>query len=309
MNPLRLLGRALGPPNDPDRSPPGPNPAADPPTDPHGWPAARHDPDPALDPFPPPQVSRPPVSLPHPTSTLEAHLGAAAAAGAGLLATPGPASGAPPPAPTGRAPTGWGPGGPVPGGPAPSGPAPSGPAPPGRGPIPWPSPEPAGAALADAVALAVAFAVDLLSWDEADPARRGQVLTGYLSPGPDPALLGWDGTGRQRAEFAVPGRATPGPDGRLLVDVRVRVTPYRSVRSADPDPEPEATDGIPAAAPAPTARGWRGLAARWIRLTVPVIRAGERMVIARMTEPVGADDPAATPADPDPAAPAADDAR
>ena len=42
-------------------------------------------------------------------------------------------------------------------------------------------------------------------------------------------LLGWDGIGRQRAEFALPGAVQPDGDDRVLVDVRVRVTPYRAV--------------------------------------------------------------------------------
>ena len=123
------------------------------------------------------------------------------------------------------------------------------------------------------------------------------MLAGYLGvPGPDPARLGWDGTGRQRAEFAVPGRVGVDGAGRLLVDVRVRVTPYHRVRSpaGDPDPEPEPA-GPPAVAPAPTGRGWRGLASLWVRMTVPVVRDGPRLVIARWDEAVRSDGPPAEP--------------
>ncbi|MCW0213053.1 MAG: hypothetical protein OJJ54_06825, partial [Pseudonocardia sp.] len=90
-------------------------------------------------------------------------------------------------------------------------------------PPPEPAPHPA-----EAAALAAAFASDYLSWDEEDPARRAQVLADYLHRS-GPANLGWDGSGRQRADFALPGLVRPDGEGRLLVDVRVRVTPYRSV--------------------------------------------------------------------------------
>ena len=83
----------------------------------------------------------------------------------------------------------------------------------------------------------------------------------WRPPAGDPALLGWDGIGRQRAEFALPGAVRPDGDDRVLVDVRVRVTPYRAVgdRTADePGPDPD-VPGVPAAAPAPTGRGWQRL--------------------------------------------------
>jgi hypothetical protein len=139
---------------------------------------------------------------------------------------------------------------------------------------------------AEAAALAGAFAADYLSWDEDDPARRGRALAEHLGAAvDDPAHLGWDGRGRQRAEFALPGLVRPDGDGRVLVDVRVRVTPYRSVadRRADrlldaAEPEQD-VPGVPAAAPAPTGRGWRGLASYWIRLSVPVVGEGDRLVV------------------------------
>lgn len=135
---------------------------------------------------------------------------------------------------------------------------------------------------AEAAALAGAFAADYLSWDEDDPARRGRALSDHLSgSGADHALLGWSGTGRQRAEIVLPGAARPDGDGRLHVDVRVRVTPYRRVSRSEATPEPDPRDalGTPSAAPAVTARGWRGIAARWVRLGVTVARDGDRLVV------------------------------
>jgi len=135
----------------------------------------------------------------------------------------------------------------------------------------------------EAAALAGAFAADYLSWDEDDPGRRGRVLADHLAAAPagDPGLLGWDGIGRQRAEFALPGAVRLDGDDRVLVDVRVRVTPYRAVgdRTADePGPDPD-VPGVPAAAPAPTGRGWHGCASYWVRLIVPVVREEGRLVV------------------------------
>ncbi|WP_433278126.1 hypothetical protein ACQPZA_02895 [Pseudonocardia xinjiangensis] len=158
---------------------------------------------------------------------------------------------------------------------------------------------------AEAAALAGAFAVDYLSWDEDDPQRRGRVLQDYLAaPATDPAHLGWAGRGRQRAEFALPGRVSPDGDGRVLVDVRVRVTPYRSVGDRGPDNVPESGDvaGTPAVAPAPTGRGWRSLASSWIRLSVPVALEGARLVIDAGEEILGEE-----PAPPPSTTPATDD--
>lgn len=148
---------------------------------------------------------------------------------------------------------------------------------------------------AEAGALAGAFAADYMSWDEDDPARRGRVLSDYLrTPVEDPTLLGWSGTGRQRADFALPGLVRPDGDGRVLVDVRVRVTPYRAVGdhaaepAADHDP---GLAGVPAVAPAPTARGWRSLASYWVRLSVPVALEGGRLVVDAWEEALDLDAP------------------
>lgn len=134
---------------------------------------------------------------------------------------------------------------------------------------------------AEAAALAAAFAADYLSWDEDDPDLRAHVLGEYLAAR-RPVLLGWSGQGRQRADFAVPGVVRPDGDGRVLVDVRVRVTPYRRVpggRPLPPDDPDEDGPTVPAAAPAPAARGWRGLPGRWVRLSVAVLAAGDRLVV------------------------------
>lgn len=134
---------------------------------------------------------------------------------------------------------------------------------------------------AEAAALAGAFAADLLSWDEDDPARRGRALGAHLASQAGTGLLGWTGTGRQRADLVLPGRVRTDAD-RVHVDVRVRVVPYRRVEArapGAPEPEPETPLGGPAAAPAASARGWRGLAARWVRIEVTVARVDARLVV------------------------------
>lgn len=133
--------------------------------------------------------------------------------------------------------------------------------------------------------MAAAFAADYLSWDEADPGRRGAALAEYLPAGDpeDPSLLGWSGKGRQRAEFALPGSVRGTGREAVLVDVRVRVTPYRPLGAAPTGrpgrAEPRVPGAPPAAAPAPTARGWQGLASRWVRLDVPITRDRGRLVV------------------------------
>jgi len=151
---------------------------------------------------------------------------------------------------------------------------------------------------AEAAALAAAFAADYLSWDETDPQRRGGVIAHYLAdgllgPGSDPARLGWSGRGRQRAEFALPGAVLSDGDGRVTVDVRVRVTPYRVVGAISSGPPEDETEvaGVPAAAPAPTARGWKSLGSYWVRLSVPVTRERGRLVVDASDEQLGGQPP------------------
>jgi hypothetical protein len=161
----------------------------------------------------------------------------------------------------------------------------------------------------EAAALAGAFAADYLSWDESSPQRRGQVLLQYLpsdvrGSAAQASLLGWSGKGRQRSEFALPGAVHPDGDGRVVVDVRVRVTPYRAVGLAA-EPAYEAAEemevaGVPSSAPAPTARGWKSLDSYWVRLAVPVARDHGRLVVDTWDESLSDPDPA--PRDPDPAA-------
>ncbi|MEU6700290.1 hypothetical protein [Pseudonocardia sp. NPDC046786] len=173
------------------------------------------------------------------------------------------------------------------------GPPPTTPPSDGANPVPPPATTPDDADHTDpvdpaaAAALAGAFAADLLSWDENDPDRRGRALGAHLSSPVGAALLGWTGTGRQRADLVLPGRIRR-EGGRVLVEVRVRVVPYRRVDARTPgapEPEPERPLGEPAAAPAPSARGWRGLAARWVRIEVTVARDGDRLVVDAGPEP------------------------
>jgi hypothetical protein len=125
------------------------------------------------------------------------------------------------------------------------------------------------------------------------------VLHGYLAvPGGDPARIGWNGEGRQRADFALPGLVRADGEGRVLVDVRVRVTPYRAVgeretRTGGQDPDPGQM-GVPAVAPAPTGRGWRSMASRWVRLSVPVVWESGRLAVDAWEETIGEDAPPLT---------------
>jgi hypothetical protein len=156
----------------------------------------------------------------------------------------------------------------------------------------------------EAAALAGAFAADYLSWDEDDPGRRGRVLSEHVAgPPDDPALLGWDGVGRQRADFALPGAVRRDGDDRVLVDVRVRITPYRPVGDratpGEPGSEPEVPGG-PAAAPAPCAEGWRSCASYWVRLIVPVVREDGRLMVDARDETLPDTEPTRDIADPAP---------
>jgi hypothetical protein len=124
--------------------------------------------------------------------------------------------------------------------------------------------------------------VDFLSWDEADPARRGRALAPYVAaPVREERLVaaGWSGRGRQRAELAFPGRIVQLGATQVLVHVRVRVTPFRR-RSDLPADQPAhagaARDVLlfPAGAPAPSDPRWEGLDSYWYELLVP-LREGE----------------------------------
>jgi hypothetical protein len=133
---------------------------------------------------------------------------------------------------------------------------------------------------ADAGALAAAFGVDFLSWDEGDPHRRGRALAPYAVP---PVLeerltaTGWSGSGRQRGELALPGAVIALAADRLLVHVRVRVTPFRRL-TGTPAGVRHSTDVLPypAAAPAPADPNWIGLDSYWYELLVPVREIGDQ---------------------------------
>ena len=127
---------------------------------------------------------------------------------------------------------------------------------------------------ADAAALAAAFGVDFLSWDESDPGRRGRALAPYVAaPVREERLAatGWSGSGRQRGELALPGAVIVLSEDRLLVHVRVRVTPFRRL-TRTPTCVRNSTDVLPypAAAPAPADPAWVGLDSYWYELLVPV---------------------------------------
>jgi hypothetical protein len=53
--------------------------------------------------------------------------------------------------------------------------------------------------------------------------------------------------------------------------------------------------GVPSAAPAPTAPGWRSLASCWVRLTVPVVLDGDRLLVDAWEELIGAELPTPPP--------------
>jgi hypothetical protein len=137
-----------------------------------------------------------------------------------------------------------------------------------------PTPTALPARRADAGALAAAFGVDFLSWDECDPGRRGRALAPYVAqPVREERLAatGWSGNGRQRGELALPGAVIALSKDRLLVHVRVRVTPFRRL-TMTPTCVRQSTDVLPypAAAPAPADPEWLGLDSYWYELLVPV---------------------------------------
>jgi hypothetical protein len=141
-------------------------------------------------------------------------------------------------------------------------------------------PAPHADAAADASALAAAFGVDFLSWDESDPERRGRALVPYVAPPTREEQLvraGWSGSGRQRAELALPGSVVRLNANRLLVHVRVRVTPFRRVGDRLMGAR-DTTDVLPfpAAAPAPSDPAWLGLDSYWYELLIPMFEIAER---------------------------------
>ncbi len=138
---------------------------------------------------------------------------------------------------------------------------------------------------AEATQVAVTFAMDYTSWDEAEPTHRSEALRRYLPCGAD-TTLGWGGAGRQRADFAAAG-ALRWIGYAVLVDVRVRVTPYTH-NNNDGNDDGDGDDGHPptsaptpaalpargawSSAPAPTAPAWTAGRSFWLRLAVPVRR-------------------------------------
>jgi hypothetical protein len=131
--------------------------------------------------------------------------------------------------------------------------------------------------------VAAAFAADFLSWDEADPTRRGRALAPYAAASAREdqlAVTGWPGNGRQRAELALPGTIVGLSTNRVLVHVRVRVTPFRR-RSDVPAGGPAVAVShdvlpFPAAAPAPAHPQWESLDSYWYELLIPLQESGDR---------------------------------
>jgi hypothetical protein len=130
---------------------------------------------------------------------------------------------------------------------------------------------------AAAAQFAACFAVDCLSWDEANPTRRDAALRRYLPAGSVP--FSWSGRGRQRATLAIPGRAERRVEcpGVVWVEVQALVTPYRRLSShiapgRTQQPGASAVSGRPSAAPAPEANGWQPEDSEWVSLDVPVRR-------------------------------------
>lgn len=158
----------------------------------------------------------------------------------------------------------------------------------------------------EAAALAWAFALDLESWDEEQPQRRAAVLARYLPDIPT-GHLGWDGTGRQRSETATTGTVHRIDATHVIVDIRLRITPYLRVL---PAPHPSLRRGpghqpggdtVPAAAPSPTALGWVPCASEWKRLRIPVTRDHAGRLVIDLSAPgtTGTSRSLPLPTDPD----------
>ncbi|MFB8240244.1 hypothetical protein ACFC58_27225 [Kitasatospora purpeofusca] len=76
--------------------------------------------------------------------------------------------------------------------------------------------------VAEAQTLAVRFARAYLSWDEADPDRRGETLRLMVPTGGD-SNMGWDGHGRQEVLDVVPGAVVVDEQGQARARVEVLI--------------------------------------------------------------------------------------
>ncbi|WP_143510802.1 hypothetical protein [Pseudonocardia sp. Ae717_Ps2] len=136
----------------------------------------------------------------------------------------------------------------------------------------------------EASSFASRFACDFQSFDEDVPWRRAEVLREVLADA-QACTWGWSGEGRQRADSPLPGRIYRRSDTVVFVEVVVRVTPYVRIGAAGPEVRPEVVDppGMigRSCAPPEAAAAWAATEARWVRMTVPVTRAGEdgRLVV------------------------------
>ena len=144
----------------------------------------------------------------------------------------------------------------------------------------------------EASSFAGRFACDFQSFDQDAPWRRAEVLREVLAD-PQACTWGWSGVGRQRADSPLPGRIYRRSDTVVFVEVVVRVTSYvraGAVAGADGHPENDGERGEwgePAGmigrscAPPEADSAWAAAQAWWVRMTVPVTRAGEdgRLVV------------------------------
>ncbi|OLM28984.1 hypothetical protein Ae717Ps2_5908c [Pseudonocardia sp. Ae717_Ps2] len=144
----------------------------------------------------------------------------------------------------------------------------------------------------EAAAFAGRFACDFQSFDQDAPWRRTEVLREVLADA-QASTWGWSGSGRQRADSPLPGRIYRRSATVVFVEVVVRVTSYvraGAVAGADGHPENDGERGEvvePAGmigrscAPPEADSAWAAAQAWWVRMTVPVTRAGEdgRLVV------------------------------
>ncbi|OLL89967.1 hypothetical protein Ae406Ps2_6269 [Pseudonocardia sp. Ae406_Ps2] len=144
----------------------------------------------------------------------------------------------------------------------------------------------------EASSFAGRFACDFQSFDQDAPWRRAEVLREVLADA-QACTWGWSGSGRQRADSPLPGRIYRRSATVVFVEVVVRVTSYvraGAVAGADGHPENDGERGEwgePAGmigrscAPPEADSAWAAAQAWWVRMTVPVTRAGEdgRLVV------------------------------